>query len=358
MPLREYPTVIPEKAGIHGGREDLAPTRLTFRRLCFILSVIMKEKLNVGVDIGGTKIDAVLADDCGNIIKRELKETRASEGPNAVIKRIVDAVKAVSSGSKIAAVGIGAAGIIDVETGLITTSPNLPGWRNIKLKDILERELGIKTFVDNDATVAALAEHKFGIAAGCDHFICVTLGTGIGGGIVTNGQVYRGTSGAAGEIGHMTIDVNGPLCGCGNRGCWETLASGSALEREAKAKMAEGIQTTIPRYAKGSDGRVTAKGIFLAAQDGDELAKKLIEQLGFYVGVGLSNLINIFNPQLVVISGGVSRMGDMLLEPARKTVRERAFELSAKAVRVEVSSLGYDAGPLGAVALALSELSR
>jgi len=318
----------------------------------------MKDKLIVGVDLGGTKIDAVLADDCGNIRKREFKETRASEGPNAVIKRIVDAIKAVSSDNKIAAVGIGAAGIIDVETGLITFSPNLPGWHNIKLKDILEHELGVKTFVDNDATVAAMAEHKFGIAVGCDHLVFITLGTGIGGGIITNGQIYRGVSGSAGEIGHMTIDINGPLCGCGNKGCFEALASGTALEREAKAKIAEGARTSIPKYAKESGSRISAKSVYLAAQDGDKLANELIAQLGYYLGVGLANLINIFNPQLVVIGGGVSRMGEMLLKPARKTVRERAFELSVKAARVEVSSLGYDAGPLGAVALALSELSR
>ena len=318
----------------------------------------MKEKMLVGVDLGGTKIDAVLSDSCGNIKKREFKETRASEGPNAVIKRIVDTIKTVSSNNKIAAVGIGAAGIIDVETGLITVSPNLPGWRNIKLKDILEHELDIKTFVDNDATVAAMAEHIFGIAVGCDHVVYVTVGTGIGGGIITNGQIYRGVSGSAGEIGHMTIDINGPLCGCGNKGCWEALASGTALEREAKAKIAEGAKTSIPKYAKESGSRISAKSVYLAAQDGDKLAKELIEQLGFYLGVGLANLINIFNPQLVVIGGGVSRMGKMLLDPARKTVRERAFELSAKAARVEISSLGYDAGPLGAVALALSELSR
>jgi glucokinase len=318
----------------------------------------MKEKLIVGVDLGGTKIDAVLADDCGNIRKRELKETLAAEGPNAVIKRVVDAIKAVSSGSKIAAVGIGAAGIIDVEKEVITFSPNLPGWRNIKLKDILERELGLKTFVDNDATVAAMAEHKFGLAVGCDHLIFITLGTGIGGGIITNGNVYRGASGSAGEIGHMMIDINGPPCGCGKKGCWEALASGSALEREARAKIEEGVNTSIPKYARAKGGRITAKGVYLAAQDGDETAMDLIEQLGFYLGVGLANLINIFNPQLVVVGGGVSRMGEMLLVPARKTIREHAFEISAKAARVEVSSLGYDAGPLGAVALALSGLSR
>jgi len=203
-----------------------------------------------------------------------------------------------------------------------------------------------------------MAEHKFGIAVGCDHLVFITLGTGIGGGIITNGQIYRGVSGSAGEIGHMTIDINGPLCGCGNKGCFEALASGTALEREAKAKIAEGARTSIPKYAKESGSRISAKSVYLAAQDGDKLANELIAQLGYYLGVGLANLINIFNPQLVVIGGGVSRMGEMLLKPARKTVRERAFELSVKAARVEVSSLGYDAGPLGAVALALSELSR
>jgi glucokinase len=141
-------------------------------------------------------------------------------------------------------------------------------------------------------------------------------------------------------------------------GCFEALASGIALEREAKAKIAEGARTSIPKYAKESGSRISAKSVYLAAQDGDKLANELIAQLGYYLGVGLANLINIFNPQLVVIGGGVSRMGEMLLKPARKTVRERAFELSVKAARVEVSSLGYDAGPLGAVALALSELSR
>ena len=316
----------------------------------------MREKMIVGVDLGGTKIDAVLADARGKIAARELVETRASEGPDAVIARIVAAIKKVSADSKVAGVGIGAAGVFDIKTGVVTFSPNMPGWNHIPFRDIVQREVGIATFVDNDATVAALGEYKFGAAKGIDHFICVTVGTGIGGGIVTNGEIYRGISGSAGEIGHMTIDINGPRCGCGNNGCWEAFASGTALEREAAAKMRAGARTTIPRFAKEGSGRISAKSIYLAAQDGDSLAQELIARLGFYLGVGLANLVNVFNPQLIVMSGGVARMGDMILEPARKTVRERAFQISAKAARVEVSPLGYDAGPLGAVALALNEM--
>ena len=316
----------------------------------------MSEKMIVGVDLGGTKIDTVLSDSRGKIKARELAETRAGEGPDAVIARIVAAIKKVSDGANVSGVGIGAAGVIDLKTGVVTFSPNMPGWHNVPFRDIVQREVGIATFVDNDATVAALGEYKFGAAKGIDHFVCVTVGTGIGGGIVTNGEIYRGISGSAGEIGHMTIDINGPRCGCGNNGCWEALASGTALEREAAARLRAGANTTIPRFVKEGSKKINARSIYLAAKDGDPLANELIAQLGFYLGVGLANLVNVFNPQLIVLSGGVSRMGDMLLTPARKTLRERAFEISAKAARVEVSSLGYDAGPLGAVALALNEM--
>ena len=316
----------------------------------------LREKMIVGVDLGGTKIDAVLSDSSGNIVARELAETRAGEGPDAVIARIVAAIKKVSADTNVAGIGIGAAGVFDIKTGVVTFSPNMPGWHNVPFRDIVQREVGIATFVDNDATVAALGEYKFGAAKGIAHFVCVTVGTGIGGGIVTNGEIYRGISGSAGEIGHMTIDINGPRCGCGNNGCWEALASGTALEREATAKLRAGTKTTIPRFAKEGGTKINAKSVYLAAKEGDPLANELITQLGFYLGVGLANLVNIFNPQLIVISGGVSRMGDLLLEPARRTLRKRAFEISAKAARVEVSPLGYDAGPLGAVALALNEM--
>lgn len=308
--------------------------------------------------MGGTKIDVVLANDRGDIKVRTLRETCASEGRDLVIDRIIDAIKQVSSGVRVDAIGIGAAGACEFETGVITYSPNLPGWYNISLKSLIEAKVGLPTYLDNDAAVAAIGEHTFGAGIGIDHMILVTLGTGIGGGIIINGELYRGASGSAGEIGHMTIDLNGPRCSCGKKGCWEVLASGSALEREATARIEAGEETSIERNDPNCSAEVSARSVHKAALSGDRLANELIALTSYYLGIGLVNLVNIFNPQLILIGGGLSNMGAMLIDPAVETVREHAFEISAKAARVELSSLGGDAGPLGAVALALRNMAR
>jgi N-acetylglucosamine repressor len=181
----------------------------------------------------------------------------------------------------------------------------------------------------------------------------VSVGTGIGGGIIINGQLYSGTSGSAGEVGHMTIDINGIKCPCGNIGCWETLASGNAMSREAVKRIHAGERSTIPDFADGNLEKVNGKSIFAAAKEGDSLAQELIEQTGYYLGVGLVNLVDIFNPQLILIGGGLSQMGALLLDPARKVVDQRAFHLPAQAVSIETSRLGTDSAALGAVALVL-----
>lgn len=236
---------------------------------------------------------------------------------------------------------------------MITLSPNLPGWHDIPLKDLMQREFNLPVHLENDATVAALGEHRFGGGVGIDNLIYICVGTGIGGGIMIDGQLYHGASGSAGEIGHMTIDINGPRCNCGNSGCWETLASGAALAREAVKQIEAGAQTSILNFADGELEKVSARRVFLAAQDGDRLANELISRTGYYLGVGLVNIVNIFNPQLILIGGGLSRMGQLLLEPATKVVRERAYELPARAVRIELARLGADAEALGAAALVL-----
>ncbi len=314
------------------------------------------EKMIVGVDLGGSKINVILSDSSGNIETRDLKDTLAHEGPDAVIKRIIDSIKQVASRveiSKIAGIGIGAAGACEVATGVITLSPNLTGWHNIPLKDLIQREFNLPIYLENDATVAALGEHCFGGGVGIANLIYVSVGTGIGGGIIIADQLYHGASGSAGEIGHMTIDIDGPRCPCGNTGCWETLASGTALTREAVKRIEAGASTTILKFAEGDPEKVSAQSVFLAAQDGDQLAEELILRTGYYLGVGLVNLVNIFNPQLILIGGGLSRMGPLLIEPATKVVRERAYELPARAVRIELARLGADAGALGAVAMVL-----
>ena len=311
------------------------------------------DKMIVGVDLGGSKINAILADSLGNISRQVLKDTLAKEGPDAVIARVIECIKQVTSSTNIAGIGIGAAGACDVESGVITLSPNLPGWHNVQLRDIIQREYDVPVYLDNDANVAALGEYYFGDVGGVANIIYVCIGTGIGGGIIIAGQLYHGASGSAGEIGHMTIDINGIRCPCGNSGCWETLASGTALARDAVKRIKAGAQTNILDYTDGQLDKVSAHRVFLAAKDSDRLAKEMISQTGYYLGIGLVNLINIFNPQLILIGGGLARMGQMLLEPAIKVVKERAYELSAGAARIELARLGADAEALGAVALVL-----
>lgn len=200
-----------------------------------------------------------------------------------------------------------APGLSNPETGILFTSPNLPRWRDVPLRDIIEKEFSKKAFIINDANAAALGELYFGAGRGANDFVYITISTGIGGGIIIDGKIYTGSIGTAGEVGHMTIDDNGPLCNCGNRGCWETLASGTALAREARHRIKERAKTSILDYADGDVEKVTAEAIDKAAQAGDNLAKELIVRTGYYLGVGLANLINIFNPEIIVIGGWLSQ---------------------------------------------------
>jgi glucokinase len=321
------------------------------------------ELLSLGIDLGGSKILTAVVDPQGRILSSDESVTPATEGRDLVIQAIVDSAhgaleQASVSISEISVVGIGAPGISNPEAGILFTSPNLPGWRNVLLRDIIQDKLGAKAFLINDANAAALGEFYFGAARGARNFIYITLSTGIGGGIVIDGEIYAGAIGTAGEIGHMTIDDNGPICNCGNRGCWETLASGTALAREARRRIGEGVRTDILKYVNDDLEKVNAQVIHIAALQGDKLAKKLIARAGHYIGVGLTNLINIFNPELIVIGGGLSNMGDMLLAPAFKTAGQRAYKEAFQAVRFAAAELGRNSGALGAAAFALQEIRK
>ncbi len=321
----------------------------------------ISEPLILGVDLGGSKILTAVTNAQGKMLSRDHGITPAAKGPEAVIQSILESAgralaQAGIATSELGAIGLGAPGLSNPETGILFTSPNLPGWQDVPLRDIIEKELGKKTFLINDANAAALGEFCFGAGQGVRHFIYITISTGIGGGIIIDGKIYTGASGAAGEVGHMTIDDNGPLCNCGNTGCWETLASGTALAREARRQIKEGARTSILDYADGDTEKVTAQVIHTAAEQGDDLAKELITRTGYYVGVGLANLINIFNPELIVIGGGLSNIGNMLLEPAYKVAGERAFKPAYQAVRFASAELGRDSGVLGAAAFALQEM--
>jgi glucokinase len=326
--------------------------------------LIMRDNsLVLGIDLGGSKILTAVVDSNGEILSSDRRATPAAEGPEATIQVMLDSIKqtidrAGIKAAELDAICIGAPGLSNPETGVVFTSPNLPKWADVPLKNIIEDKTGIKTFLINDANAAAIGEMYFGAARGARNFVYVTISTGIGGGIVIDGEIYAGSLGTAGEIGHMTIDTNGPNCNCGNTGCWETLASGTALAREAKRRIEEGARTLILEYAGGNIEKVNAEIVHKAAQQGDTLANELIAQTSYYIGVGLTNLINIFNPELIVIGGGLSNIGDMLLEPAYKVAGERAYKVAFDSMRFARAELDKNSGVVGAAAYAFREIEK
>ena len=314
----------------------------------------------LAIDLGGTKIIAAITSTEGQIMAREYCLTLANKGPQSVINRILSTVDRLLGlrnigSSQLDSISVAAAGAIDSEKGLVTSSPNLPGWHDIPLRDIMKEKYGIDTFLINDASAAALGEHHFGAGKGVNNLIYLTVSTGIGGGIIINGKLYSGSSSSAGEIGHMTIDVNGPRCNCGNIGCWEMLASGTAVAKEAIRRISQGEKSSLTKIMEGKIESITAEKVSMAAQSGDSLAMEVISKVATYLGVGMVNLVNIFNPEMIIVGGGMSKMGDLLLEPARQVVRERSFQLSARAVRIVPAQLGEDAGVLGVAIFAFEQ---
>jgi glucokinase len=315
----------------------------------------------VAIDLGGSKIAAAIISPEYKILAREYHPTLASEGVASVINRIVAAVKQITAStgtalSQTCGISIAAAGAIDHKRGTVTLSPNLPSWRDVPLGGIIQERLGSRTWLVNDANAAALGEHYLGAGRGAKNLIYITVGTGIGGAIITNGRLYTGACGSAGEIGHMTIDTNGPRCECGNVGCLETLASGKAIAREAVRRIGSGERSSLAELVNGKIADITAREVAIAARQGDPLAGSVINNAAVYLGVGMVNLVNIFNPEMIIVGGGVASMGDLLLNPARQVVRERAFPVSSATVRIVNTELGHDAGLLGAARFAFKQV--
>jgi glucokinase len=320
------------------------------------------DTLVLGIDLGGTKILSAVVNDHGGIVARDHSVTPAALGQEAVIEAIIFSVHRVLDQAglplaRLAAVGIGAPGPLNPETGILFTAPNLPGWHDVPLRDIIERKLGLKGYLVNDANAAAFGEFFFGAGRGSRNLVYITVSTGIGGGIIVDGKLYSGANGSAAELGHMTIDDDGPLCNCGNKGCWEVLASGTAMARNARDQIRAGRGSTILDLAGGDLEKVTARIIHTAALQGDALARELISRTAYYLGVGLGNIINIFNPEVIVIGGGVSLMGEILLKPAWEIAGSRAYKDAFLAARFLPAALGRDSGVLGAAAMAL-QMSR
>jgi len=313
----------------------------------------------LGVDIGGTKTIVAIADDSGEIIGLRRLITPRSEGPARVLGEIEASLQSLieeTVAEKIYCVAIGCGGPLDREKGIILTAPNLPGWDNLPLSAYFENAFGVRTIIDNDVNLMALGEAVKGAGSGVDYMAYFNIGTGIGGGIVINGRLYRGC-GNAGEFGHQIILPEGPRCLCGRHGCLEALASGTSIAR--RARECEDIsRSAIIRYAT-SAASITAEHVALAARDGDELALRIWRETGEYLGLGVANVVNILNPRLVIIGGGVANAGDLLFEPVRRTVATRAMKRLASDVTILPGSLGEKAGIIGAIQLAMeSHLSN
>jgi len=316
------------------------------------------DSLVLGIDLGGTKILTAVTNPQGEILSLDNSVTPAAKGQDAIIQAIVESVRralnqAELSMADLVAIGVGAPGPSNPQTGILYTSPNLPGLRNVPIRDIIEQDFNKKAFLINDANAAGLAEFRYGAGRGSCCFIYITVSTGIGGGIVLDGRVYTGAAGLAAEIGHMTIEDKGPLCNCGNVGCWEALASGTALAKEARRRITEGENSSILEHAEGDVEKVSAQVIQQAAEAGDSLAKELLARTSHYLGTGFANLINIFNPDVIAIGGGVANIGEMLLGPAYAVAKERAFLQAYESVRFVPAELGRNSGVLGAAAYAL-----
>jgi glucokinase len=315
----------------------------------------------IGIDLGGTKISTALVARDGHIIAHDYQETHATEGPQAVIGRILDGARRVMAQAEVrppqvAAIGICTPGPVDIEAGEVVSPPNLPGWDHVPVRQSVEDELGAPTYLEKDTNAAALGEHRFGAGRGTEHMIYVTVSTGIGSGLILDGKLYHGVSGMAGEIGHTTIMPHGPLCACGNRGCVESFAAGTAIAREARERVAHGVPTLIATLAENDPGHITAKLVAEAASQGDAEAQDILAEAMNYLGIGVANLVNVFNPELIVIGGGLANIGERLLEPVRHAIRLHAFAAPAQAVRVVPAELGDDVGVLGAATVALTQI--
>ncbi|MBL8982211.1 MAG: ROK family protein [Gemmatimonadetes bacterium] len=316
-------------------------------------------KFIVGVDLGGTNIVVgALSEDGSREYAMRSEPTRAGQGADAVVDRMVRMIDTViaettaATGAKRNAclgVGVGAPGPLDREAGVVLTTPNL-GWTNFPLRTVIAERVGLQATLDNDANCATLGEWWLGAARGGRNVVGMTIGTGIGGGLILDGRLYHGASDVAGEIGHTTIDVTGRRCKCGNYGCLEAYASGPSIAERAREAMGDDTSSRLYAMVEGDLSKLTAATVYAAAEAGDDTALDVVRETARFLGTGIANLLNVFNPDVVVIAGGVTQAGDSLFEPMRREVRRRAFRAAVESCRIVPGALPGTAGVVGAVA--------
>jgi glucokinase len=313
-------------------------------------------KVFAGIDLGGTKIAAVLGTRKGQILASDTIETSPAKGPGDAFARIAELLNRLTCecGSKPMSIGIGVPGLVDFEHGIIKFLPNLPSdWCGFAAAEFLHDRTGLKAFLLNDARLAALGEHRFGTVPPRDNLLVVTIGTGIGGGLILDGRLRLGLCGGAGEIGHQTILPDGEECSCGSRGCLETLVNARTLTAEGISLARSGEAPHLAKLVQGNWSAITPKEMAIAAGQGDKAIADAIEKAARYLGLGIANAVTVTAVDHVVLTGGVAALGELLLRPVRSVVQERVKMFPADRVQISCSTLGDKAGALGALALAV-----
>jgi glucokinase-like ROK family protein len=316
----------------------------------------------IGVEIGVDYISVILTDFAAHIIWRHQERTDRRDAQHAILQHAFAAIEAAVEQARrlhlpVLGIAMGVPGLIDAQSGTLLFAPNL-GWENVPLRQMLLARFDVPVMVDNEGTMAAFGESFFGIARGSRNVLYVSAGVGIGGGLVLDGRIYPGSAGFAGEVGHMTLKIDGELCNCGNRGCWETLASQSAVFRRVHEAIASGATSSLARFQNGKRESLTIPLVVRAAEKGDAVAREALRETGNYVGIGLANLINALNPEMVVFGGILSLAKEFLLPVIQETVQARALRWSGRSAQVVIAAHGSDACVMGAVAMIYDQILR
>jgi glucokinase-like ROK family protein len=310
----------------------------------------------VGIDMGATHLGMVVTDYSAHVLEDVEFSFSVNEGPEACLPQIdthfKDLLNRLSlNNQNISAVGLGVPGPVVADAGVVSAPPIMPGWDGYPIRSHLKDLWGIPVSIGNDAEMGALGEWAYGAGRGESNLAYIKVGSGVGAGLLLDGQIYRGTTGTAGEIGHVTIQENGPLCTCGNHGCLEAMAGGQAIARKAQEAVRAGRRTQLSSI---DPEKILARDVATAARRGDLVAQQIITDAGAYLGIAVASLVNLFNPGMVVIGGGVSQLGDLLLDPIRKAVQERSLRSAAQAVRITSAVLGRRSSSMGAVVQAIN----
>ena len=330
-------------------------------RRAILLELNSKAYYSIGVDLGTLHTTIAITDLLGRIETRNEYPTDCKQSKDKIIEKLKTAIHKIIKDSgikrkKIVGIGIAAPGLVD-KKGTMLITPNF-GWRDTPLREILKKKFHIPVFVDNNVNAMALAESEFGEGQGVKNFVFINVGMGIGSGVVINGELFHGESNCTGEIGHTTVDYNGPKCSCGNKGCLEVMASGPAIAKRAIKAVKEGEKSLISKVANYDFNQISAEVVSKAANQGDKLGRHIMEETGEYLGTGVANIINLFNPELVIVGGGVTQAGDLIFKPLKRIAQKRAFSVSAEVAKILPVSLGKDCTVIGAAALVLKEIFK